>query len=114
MVSLLERKFVQEKYHILKASNVAQAREALESNKIDLILLDVVLPGTDGFSYLKELKQNEKFKNIPVIITSNLGQQEEIDKGLKDGASDYIVKAHSTPGEIVEKVEKILKSSKSS
>jgi DNA-binding response OmpR family regulator len=112
MVSLLERKFTQEKYHILKASNVAQAREILEGNKIDLVLLDVVLPGTDGFTYLKELKQNEKQKNIPVIITSNLGQQEEIDKGLKEGASDYIVKAHSTPGEIVEKVENILKSSR--
>ncbi|MFA5871835.1 MAG: response regulator [Parcubacteria group bacterium] len=112
MVSLLEKKFSPEEYHILKASNVTQAREILGSSKIDLMLLDVVLPGTDGFTFLKELKQNEKYNNIPVIITSNLGQQEEIDKGIKEGASDYIVKAHSTPGEIVEKVEKILKSSK--
>jgi two-component system alkaline phosphatase synthesis response regulator PhoP len=108
MAGLLERKFKQGKFKILKASNANQARETLVSNHIDLILLDVVLPGTDGFTFLRELKQSEKSSKIPVIITSNLGQQEEIDRGIAEGAADYIVKAHSTPGEIVAKVEEIL------
>jgi DNA-binding response OmpR family regulator len=109
MAGLLERKFKQGKFRILKASSANQAREVLASKKIDLILLDVVLPGTDGFTFLRELKANEKFNNIPVMITSNLGQQEEIDRGLSEGAADYIVKAHSTPGDIVQKVENALK-----
>jgi DNA-binding response OmpR family regulator len=108
MAGLLERKFKQEKFKILKASNADQAREIIASNQVDLILLDVVLPGTDGFTFLRELKKSDMSSKIPVIITSNLGQQEEIERGLTEGAADYIVKAHSTPGEIVEKVEEIL------
>jgi len=108
MAGLLERKFKQGKFKIIKNSNANQARETLASEKIDLILLDVVLPGTDGFTFLRELKKSEKSSKIPVIITSNLGQQEEIERGLTEGAADYIVKAHSTPGEIVEKVEQVL------
>jgi DNA-binding response OmpR family regulator len=109
MAGLLERKFKQGKFNILKVSSADQAREVLSSQFVDLILLDIVLPGTDGFAFLRELKAGKKFENIPVIIISNLGQQEEIDRGLTEGAVDYIVKAHSTPGEIVEKVEKALK-----
>jgi DNA-binding response OmpR family regulator len=108
MAGLLERKFKQGNFKILKASNANQARETITSNQIDLILLDVVLPGTDGFTFLRELKKDEKNSKIPVIITSNLGQQEEIERGLTEGAADYIVKAHSTPGEIVDKVQEIL------
>lgn len=113
MAGLLERKFKQGKFNILKASNANQARETLSSNQIDLMLLDVVLPGMDGLSFLRELKSNGKFRKIPVMITSNLGQQEEIERGLSEGAIDYIVKAHSTPSEIVEKVEKVLGEKKS-
>ncbi|PIU78161.1 MAG: hypothetical protein COZ28_03425 [Candidatus Moranbacteria bacterium CG_4_10_14_3_um_filter_44_15] len=109
MAGLLERKFKQGKFNILKVSSADQAREVMSSKPVDLILLDIVLPGTDGFAFLRELKASEKFKNIPVMITSNLGQQEEIDRGLAEGAVDYVVKAHSTPGEIVEKVENALK-----
>ncbi|MDI6778468.1 MAG: response regulator [Patescibacteria group bacterium] len=108
MAGLLERKFKQGKFNIIKASSANQAREVLSSKPVNLILLDVVLPGMDGFSFLRELKASEKFKNIPVMITSNLGQQDEIDRGIAEGAADYIVKAHSTPGEIVQKVEKAL------
>lgn len=108
MASLLERKFKQEAFQILRAANVDQARELLKANPVKLILLDVILPGTDGVTFLKELKSSPDFKAVPVIITSNLGSPEEIERGLKEGASDYIVKAHTTPGEIVQKVENII------
>ncbi|MFA6193499.1 MAG: response regulator [Parcubacteria group bacterium] len=108
MGSLLERKFKQGNFQIFRASSVDEAREIIKKNQISLILQDIILPGTDGISFLKELKMNPELKHIPVIITSNLGQQEEIDRGLAEGASDYIVKAHATPGEIVEKVTNIL------
>ena len=108
MGSLLERKFQQKNFQISRALNVDEARKIIEAGPITLILLDIILPGTDGLTFLKELKLNPQFKSIPVIITSNLGKEEEIEKGLAEGASDYVVKAHTTPGEIVEKVEKIL------
>lgn len=109
MAGLLEKKFKQGKFKIMRASSAGQARETLSSNQVDLILLDVVLPGTDGFTFLRELKASEKFRNIPVMITSNLGQQDEIERGISDGAADYIIKAHSTPSEIVGKVEAALR-----
>lgn len=108
MGSLLERKFQQKNFQIFRASNVDEARKIIESGQISLILLDVILPGTDGITFLTELKANPQFKDIPVIITSNLGTQEEVERGIAEGAIDYIVKAHSTPGEIVEKVETIV------
>jgi len=108
MGSLLERKFKQKNFQILRAVNVDEARKFIESEPVSLMLLDIILPGTDGITFLKELKLNPQFKDIPVIITSNLGKEEEIEKGIAEGAKDYVVKAHTTPGEIVEKVEKIL------
>jgi len=104
----LERKFKQNNFQIFRAGSVDEAREIVKANPISLILQDIILPGTDGITFLKELKMSPQFKRIPVIITSNLGQQDEIDRGLAEGASDYIVKAHATPGEIVEKVTNIL------
>jgi len=108
MASLLERKFRQKDFEILRAENVDEARKIIQSSQINLILLDIILPGTDGITFLKELKSNTQTQNIPVIITSNLGQQEEVERGMTEGASGYIVKAHATPGEIVSKVEEIL------
>jgi len=70
----------------------------------DLIILDLVLPGIDGFGVLNHIKTNEKYKQIPVIIASNLGQHEEIDKGLKMGAADYIVKSDLTMDQLLDKI----------
>lgn len=109
LVELLERKFVQEKFRTSRAMDVEQARMILTSDKVDVILLDVILPGMDGFVFLHELKSLPQLKEIPVIIISNLGQREEMQRGLEAGAVDYIIKAHATPGEIVEKVRNLLK-----
>lgn len=76
--------------------------------KPDCILLDLILPGMDGFEVLSALKKNPELSRIPVVILSNLGQKDDIDKGLKLGAVDYLIKAHFTPGEIVAKVKEIL------
>lgn len=72
--------------------------------KPDIILLDLILPGIDGFEVLKQLKEDNNFNKIPVIILSNLGQKFEIERGKSLGAVDYMVKAHFTPDEVVERV----------
>jgi len=105
---VLGKKFIEKKYSLYKAGNADAARKILAKEKIDFILLDLVLPDEHGISLLKEFKRSESLKNIPVMITSNLGQQEEIDEGLKSGAIDYIVKTNTIPEEIFQKVEKLI------
>jgi DNA-binding response OmpR family regulator len=104
----LERKFIEKKYTVFTAFNANLARKILQEHTVDVILLDLVLPDENGLSLLRELKKDDRFKNIPVFITSNLGQQEEIAQGLQAGAIDYIVKTNTVPGEIFEKVEALL------
>lgn len=76
--------------------------------KPDLILLDIVLPNVDGWEFLERIKK-VKPEGLEVVILSNLGQKEEIEKGLSLGATKYLVKAHYTPSEVVAEVKKILK-----
>ena len=109
LVQLLERKLIQQKkYEVHKAFDVPQARAELAEHGADIILLDIVLPGIDGFTFLRELKADDARKHIPVIIMSNLGQQEEIKRGKEGGAIDYIVKAHTNPQDIIERIDSAL------
>ena len=77
--------------------------------KPDLILLDIVMPLMDGYKTLRVLRQLPDTSDIPIFIFSNLGQQEEIDKGLAEGANGYLVKAAMTPTQLVEKIGEALK-----
>lgn len=74
----------------------------------DLVLLDVVLPKKDGFEILEELRAAPRTKNLPVILLTNLGQKPDVERGVKLGADDYIIKAHYTPSEVVEKIKQVL------
>jgi DNA-binding response OmpR family regulator len=79
----------------------------------NLILLDVVLPKRDGFEILEALKADKRTSRIPVILLTNLGQKPDVERGIKLGADDYIIKAHYTPTEVVEKITKVLKEKQS-
>lgn len=80
-----------------------------EAQKPDLVLLDVVLPKKDGFEILTELRRDPALKDLPVLLLTNLGQKPDVQRGLDLGADDYVIKAHFTPSEVVEKIEKVLK-----
>jgi len=95
-----------------KVSTAVDGNEALKKVEVEnpqLILLDVILPGLDGFEILKTVKSNPARSKIPVIMLTNLGQTGEVEKGLSLGADEYIVKAHFTIGEIIEKIKAVLK-----
>lgn len=81
---------------------------SIKKERPDIVLLDIVLPKIDGWEILKEIKSNPEFKDLKVIILSNLGQKSEVERGFKMGASKYLIKAHHTPREIVEEVKKLL------
>jgi DNA-binding response OmpR family regulator len=80
----------------------------------DLVLLDVVLPKKDGFEILEDLRKDARTKDLPVILLTNLGQKPDVERGVKLGADDYIIKAHYTPSEVMEKVEKLLQAKQGS
>lgn len=104
---LISRKLGNEGFETLEAVDGEEGIKKIKEEKPDLILLDLILPSIDGFEVLSRMK--EEPNAIPVIILSNLGQKEEVEKGLKMGAVDYLIKAHFTPGEIIEKIKNILK-----
>lgn len=81
---------------------------ALAQHSYSIVLLDIMLPDYNGLQILKEIKQNEKTKSIPVILLTNLGQDAIIKEGFQLGAESYLVKAAYTPDQIIQEVKNIL------
>lgn len=96
-------------YRVISATNGTEGLRLALENGIDLVLLDILLPKLDGYELLKKLREDKKTKNLPVIIFSNLSQKEEIERGYKSGADDYIIKTSVTPKELVLRVDALLK-----
>jgi DNA-binding response OmpR family regulator len=106
---LIAKKLKKEGYEVVDADNGQEALGKIKEGGIDLILLDLILPDINGFEVLKQIKESgSKAKDTPVIILSNLGQSEDIEKGMNLGAIDFLVKAHFTPGEIIDKISQAL------
>ncbi len=105
---LITQKLRKEGFNVIEAVDGEHGLKKVKDENPDLILLDLILPGIDGFTALIEMKKDPGLALIPVIILSNLGQKDDIEKGLKLGAIDYLIKAHFTPGEIIEKIKKVL------
>jgi DNA-binding response OmpR family regulator len=95
-------------YTVRVAMDGEEGWNELQKESPDLVLLDIVLPKKDGFEILGDIRGSEKLKNLPVILLTNLGQKPDVQKGLDLGADDYIIKAHFTPSEVVEKIERML------
>jgi len=106
--NLISKKLVNEGFEVLVASDSRQALSILEEKKPNLIVLDLILPVLDGFGILSIIKKDEKTKDIPVIILSNLGQKEEIERAISLGAADFMIKVNFTPEEIVRKIKSII------
>lgn len=92
-------------FEVVPAFDGKEGLKQVREKKPDLVLLDIILPEMNGFDVLEELKKSPDTQEIPVIILSLLGEDEDIKKGLKLGASDYIVKSSHAIAEIVEKVK---------
>jgi len=102
-------KFSTEGFDVAFAKDGEEGLEKAQSELPDLILLDILLPKMNGFVLLKKLKEKKKTNFIPVLILSNLSQEQDINKGLKLGAVDFLVKSYNIPSEVVEKVKLYLK-----
>ncbi|MFA6389917.1 MAG: response regulator [Patescibacteria group bacterium] len=106
--SMYRMKLEDHGYQAFTASDGKTGLEIARKENPDLILLDIMMPMVDGFSVLAEMRSDSSLKKVPVIIMTNLGTNEDVEKGKKLGATDYIVKADVTPSQIVEKIQKYL------
>lgn len=106
--NLCIRKLQKEKFNVLYAVDGEEGLRKIQEEKPDLVLLDILLPGLNGFDVVMAAKNNPDLNNIPIILLSNLGDKSDVNKGLSLGANDYLIKAHFTPGEIVNKVREWL------
>ena len=79
-----------------------------QKEKPDVILLDIVMPHMDGFETLRALRDDKSLAKTKIILLTNLGQQEDVEKGIKGGADAYMIKAHFTPTEVVAKAQEVL------
>ncbi|NTU99478.1 response regulator [Candidatus Falkowbacteria bacterium] len=109
LLTMYSTKFELEGYEVLTSDEGDRGLKLAQKENPDIILLDVLLPKMNGFEVLKELKKNDKTKDIKVLLLTNLSQRGEVQQGLDLGAIDYLIKAHYMPSEVVERVEKILK-----
>ena len=105
---LYDRELTRDGFKISTAEDGAEGLLNTLKEKPDLILLDIMLPKMSGLDVLKKVKEKEEVKEIPVVLLTNLGQDNVIREGFSLGAVGYLIKAAYTPSQIIEEVKKFL------
>ena len=105
LLKVLQEKFKQAGFEIASAVDGSEAISVVKKFMPDVVVLDLILPKKTGFEVLEEIKSDPQLKQIPVVVLSNLGQDDDIKKALQLGAEDYIVKTQHPINEVVEKVK---------
>ncbi len=109
LIDMYTLKFVEKGFTVETAGSGSEALQKVDGGLTpDIFLVDIVMPTMDGFELIQHLIQRQKEKRSAIIVLSNLGQKEDVAKGLALGADGYIVKATATPSEVVEKVMEIV------
>ena len=105
VMEIYQTKLEQTGFEVVGILNGVEALKKMDEVNPDLILLDILMPYMDGLEVLEKIKKSKKFKNIPVIMLTNFSQKEEVDRGMELGASDYLIKSHFTPSEVLKKIK---------
>jgi len=109
LLDMYAMKFSNKDFDIETSQNASESLSKISGGyHPDIILLDLVMPGLDGFGFMEEMKKKSLMNGMRIVIFSNLGQKDDIEKGMALGAAGYIIKASSTPSEVVGKVNEIL------
>ena len=108
---ICSKKLAKEGYSVYEAADGAEALDAVKKIKPHIVLLDVILPTMDGFQILKSIRadKDKEIAQVPIIMLSNLGQEDDIKRAMDSGANDYLVKAHFTTDEIADRINLIFK-----
>lgn len=107
--SIYKVKLSKEGFQVAIAENGEQALQIARDKKPDLVILDLIMPGKDGFETLNEIRADQKLKDIKVLVLSNLGQEEDIEKVKKLGVVDYMIKTNVSIHAVVDRVKEVLK-----
>lgn len=108
LAAMYEHRFRDGDFDVVWHNRGEQVVEKMVAEKPAVVLLDVMLPGDDGFNVLAQIKGDERTMSVPVVLFTNLGQDEDRVKGESLGAAGYLVKASVTPSQIFDYVNKLL------
>lgn len=108
VISIYQTKLEHEGFEVEVAGNGLEALKKMEKFLPDLILLDILMPYLDGIGTLRELKKNENWQKIPVIMLTNLSEKDKVEEALSLGADDYLIKSHFTPSEVIVKIRAVI------
>jgi len=132
LIDIYTTKLKESGFSVEEATGGEEGLRKLRERSFDLLVLDIVLPRIDGWKILEEIKnqklspvvtgrggrreqsslrplKDKNLKDLKIIVLSNLGQKEEVEKGLKLGATKYLIKAHYTPSEVVAEIKQLLR-----
>ena len=109
LANIYKTKLEMEGFKVTVAENGELGLKEANKKRPDLVLLDILLPKMDGFTVIEHLKEDKVLRDVPVIMLTNLGQKDDVEKGLELGADEYLIKAHFKPSETVDKVREVLK-----
>lgn len=115
LIEMYEAAFELEGYNILKAENGKEGLEVLKKETPDIILLDILMPGMNGFGFLKEIKKDAQLRDVPVLLLTNLGESKiDMNRELAFalGIEGYLIKVKNTPDQVLERVRAVLKKRK--
>ena len=102
---LMSEKLRNAGYNVIEAADGNDGLKKIQKELPALILLDLILPGIDGFDLLRAFRKELKIE-VPIIVLSNLGNKDDIDRVMAAGANDYLIKAHFTPTDVLERMKK--------
>lgn len=105
---LYQHEFEKAGYYVTIASDGPKAIETAKKYNFDIVVLDIIIPGFDGFHVLEKLKDYEKTANIPTLVLTNLEDQKYLNRAMKLGAREYLVKSLTTPTKAVKEIKNII------
>ena len=108
LASIYAQKLEVEGFDVSFATNGEDGLKLAQKDKPDLVLLDLLMPKMNGFEVLEAMKADASLAPIPVLVLTNLGQREDVERCIKLGAAGYVIKAHSLPEETVNRIKEIL------
>lgn len=103
-------KLIKEGFQVVEAVDGQEVLKMIEKERPSIVLLDIVLPSMNGFEVLSQIRANanQDIAKTPVLMLSNLGQEDDVKKAMELGASDYMIKSNFTAQEIADKIKKTL------
>ncbi len=105
---LLSGKLEKDGFQVFTAANGEVAIQTAEKEVPDLVILDLMMPKIDGFAVLEQIKKNDALKSKPVIVFSNITDENEMVRVKNMGANEYMIKSNFTLDELVEKIKTLL------